>query len=110
MLNLYNNISESLRKKKQFASIVHLLSTSIQYEILQEAYSFDVQIYHYFAVKPPLNSWENIDNVQSKVSRLRLCNNESAKILYKKIKYYLSHENKIKENKVLSYCVALRYM
>ena len=29
---------------------------------------------------------------------------------YVKIKHYLGHENKVNENKVLSYCEALRYV
>ena len=34
---------------------------------------------------------------------------ESTKILSKKIKYYLKHENKVNEYKVLSYCEPLIY-
>ena len=36
--------------------------------------------------------------------------NGSIKVHCKKIKYYSRRENKVIENKVLSYCEALRYM
>ena len=44
-----------------------------------------------------------------KVAGLRLCKMRVLKY-YANLKHYLRHENKANENKVLSYCEALRYM
>ena len=35
---------------------------------------------------------------------------ESTRVICKKIKHYLRYENKVNENKILSYCETLSYM
>ena len=65
---------------------------------------------HYMIEKKIWMPKKKTFTIKQKVSRLRLYKIRVLKYCVKKIKHYLRHLNNENENKVLSYCEALRYM